>query len=185
MTKISEKDLTRNLRVFLESEHLIDTATSHFNGDDEEKSDIELVLISTLWRGVNSKKLYIEAKSHHSKDSQNTINKIFGQLLKETGKRTLDKNRECLAILFPSESAKWIDNKGKTETRIDGIEYYRRGFSRINSQVFISFGELVGAKYILSFNSSLNELYVFEWRTFLESNSTPILTITNSSSQKK
>lgn len=72
--------------------------------------------------------------------------------MKETGKRTINRKSECLAILFPSESAVWIGNNGKAVTRIGGVDYYRRGFLRINSQIFADFGELVGDKYIFSYS---------------------------------
>lgn len=183
MMKISEDDLIIGLRKFLMSESLIDETTSHFDGDDERRSDIELVLASDKWPGIDFKKLYIEAKSHHSEDSQNTINKIFGQLLKETGKRSIDPNTECLAILFPSESAQWINNRNQPVNRISGVDYYRRGFSRINPLSFVGFGNLVCAKYVLSFSSNPIMLDIFEWETFLDSSSTPILSLTSQSSQ--
>ena len=181
--KISEDDLVSSVQEFLLSENLIDTAASHFDGDDESRADVELVFASKRWHGIAFEKLYIEAKSHHSTDSQNTINKIFGQLLKETGKRTIDRDTECLAILFPSESAQWIDNNKKTVTRISGVDYYRRGFSRINPQSFVGFGELVGVRYVLSFNSNQKTLDVFEWASFLDSSAAPILRLTSQSTQ--
>jgi hypothetical protein len=175
--KISEVELVNNFRTFLISESLVNEKNSHFDGDDENRADVELVLDSERWSGIDFKKIYIEAKSHHSTDSQNTINKIFGQLLKETGKRSLDSQTECLAILFPSESAQWIDNKNKPVTKIIGVDYYRRGFSRINQKSFIDFGELVGAKYILSYNTDKKKLDIFKWATFLDSNVSPILSL--------
>ena len=175
--KISEDELVNNLREFLISENLVDEENSHFDGDDDTRADVELVLDSDRWHSIEFDKIYVEAKSHHSTDSQNTINKIFGQLLKETGKRTIDRGTECLAILFPSENAQWIDSKQKTVTRIPGVDYYRRGFSRINSNVFIDFGVLVGAKYILSYSTSTKALEIYEWATFLDSAAVPVISL--------
>lgn len=181
--KISEAELIDNLRNFLIDEDLIDNSDSYFGGDDEVKADVELALNLDQWHSVVFKKLYIEAKSHHSTDSQNTINKIFGQLLKETGKRTLNAEKECLAILFPYESGEWLDNNRKSITRIEGVEYYRRGFSRIRKQAFVAFGVLVGAKYILSFSTTSSTLYVYEWENFLDSDFGPIISLTKKSRQ--
>lgn len=134
--KIEESELIEHFKSFLINEKLIDNNNSHFDGDNAERADVEITIASPeKWRIGQNTRLYIEAKSHHSSDSQNTINKIFGQLLKETGKRELKEN-ECLAILFPMESAEWINNKKKTETRVSGEEYYRRGFSRIYPSPF-------------------------------------------------
>lgn len=176
--KISEADLVNNLKEFLISEGLVHKEKSHFDGDDDNRADVELALESDVWTTIGLSKIYVEAKSHHSTDSQNTINKIFGQLLKETGKRHIDKGSECLAILFPAESARWIDNKKNNITRISGVDYYRRGFSRIDGQTFIDFGVLVGAKYILSYSSEFKILDIYDWASFLDSNVQPTISLT-------
>ncbi len=179
--KISESDLIDSFGRFLIDQHLIDLDNSHFGGDDNHNADVALFLKSDKWTNIQVKKLHIEAKSHHSEDSPNTINKIFGQLLKETGKRNLDIEKECLAILFPYESGEWTGRNNKTVTRIEGEAYYRRGFSRIERQVFVKFGDLVGAKYILSFSTTSNTLRVFEWKNFLDEDISPIISLTKSS----
>lgn len=180
--KIAEAELIDSFGKFLIDQDLIDFDNSHFGGDDDLNADVTLALKPAKWPGIQLEKFHIEAKSHHSADSQNTINKIFGQLLKETGKRTLDVEKECLAILFPYESGAWTANN-KTVTRIEGEAYYRRGFARINKQVFIEFGKLVGAKYILSFSTTSNTLRVFEWKSFLDEDFSPIMSITKKSRQ--
>lgn len=179
--KISEAELIERFGEFLIDQDLIDVENSHFGGDDNFNADVALSLKHDKWPDIQVEKIHIEAKSHHSEDSQNTINKIFGQLLKETGKRNLNIEKECLAILFPYESGEWTGRNKKTVTRIEGEAYYRRGFSRIEKQVFVKFGDLVGAKYILSFSTTSNTLRVFEWRDFLDEDSSPIASLTKSS----
>ncbi|MDX5584721.1 MAG: hypothetical protein QNK20_07290 [Aureibaculum sp.] len=178
--KLSESELIKEFSKFLIKESLINKDNCHFSGDDEKHADVELEFHGIdAWKGMFETKLYIEAKSHHSTDSQNSINKIFGQLLKETGKRDLDKNKECLAILFPAESGSWTGSNNKKSTNIDGVGYYRRGFSRIKNDAFVKFGEIVNAKYILSFSSTKQELEIFLWSTFHNDNAqvAPCLTI--------
>lgn len=173
--KISEKELIDGFGRFLIDQDLIDWNGSHFAGDSSQNADVVLSLQPGKWPGVGVEKIYIEAKSHHSEDSQNTINKIFGQLLKETGKRKFDREKECLAVLFPYERGEWEGRGKKIVKRIKGEDYYRRGFSRIEKQVFISFGELVGAKYILSFCSTSSSLRIFEWSNFLGDDVSPMI----------
>ncbi|WP_156480502.1 hypothetical protein [Aquipseudomonas alcaligenes] len=181
--KISEVELIESFGKFLINQDLIDYENSHFSGDDNHNADVALSLKPGKWPGIQVDKLHIEVKSHHSEDSQNTINKIFGQLLKETGKRSLDKEKECLAILFPYERGAWPGRNNKTVTRIEGEAYYRRGFSRIDKQTFVKFGDLVGAKYILSFSTASNTLNVFEWKNFLDEEFSPMISLTNGSSR--
>lgn len=67
----------------------------------------------------------IEAKSDDSKDKYNTVHKIFGELLKETG-RTHRSN--CRYAILISESS---------------VEFYSRAFQAIDRQMFIGFGGLI------------------------------------------
>jgi hypothetical protein len=67
----------------------------------------------------------IEAKSNDSKDRHNTVHKIFGELLKETGRANRENCRH--AVLIP-ESA---------------IGFYSRAFQSINREKFIGFGVLI------------------------------------------
>lgn len=177
--RILENELVNSLKEFLISEALVHEDKSHFDGDNDDKADVELVLVSERWSSIEFNKIYIEAKSHHSTDSQNTINKIFGQLLKETGKRSIDRSNECLAIVFPAENAEWIDNKKNRVTKISGVDYYRRGFSRINPNVFKDFGVLVGAEYIISYSTCSKVLDIYKWATFLDSNVLPVISLTS------
>lgn len=67
----------------------------------------------------------IEAKSDDSKDKHNTVHKIFGELLKETGRTNREKCRH--AVLIP-ESA---------------IGFYSRAFQSIDREKFLGFGTLI------------------------------------------
>lgn len=67
----------------------------------------------------------IEAKSNDSADKHNTVHKIFGELLKETGRS--DRDCTSYAILIP-ESA---------------VEFYSRAFQKIAREKFIAFGSLI------------------------------------------
>ena len=138
--RISEKLLVDNFCDFLIQQDLVCTDDCHFGPDNANLADLELTLKQDRWQPVDiSNHLLIEAKSHHSKDSPNTINKIFGQLLKETGKpvHTSTRRHEAsFGVLFPAESVEWNSN-GKTIRRPSGNQYYGNGFRRINRDAYI------------------------------------------------
>lgn len=67
----------------------------------------------------------IEAKSNDSKDKHNTVHKIFGELLKETGRVNREKCRH--AVLIPESS----------------IGFYSRAFQSIDREKFLGFGTLI------------------------------------------
>lgn len=67
----------------------------------------------------------IEAKSDASKDKHNTVHKIFGELLKETGRENRSNCR--YAILIPESS----------------VEFYSRAFQSINRKKFLGFGKII------------------------------------------
>ena len=92
-------------------------------------SDIEYISVSkTHW--------VIEAKSNDSGDAHNSVHKIFGELLKETGR---DDRANCnFAILIPEAS----------------LNFYSRAFQSINSKKFIDFGKLIPVHTVFTFSSS-------------------------------
>ena len=101
--KISENDLISAFAAFLLEGSFVNGNDSHFEGDSDESADIELALEKSKWPKEFPDYLLLEAKSHHSKDSPNTINKVFGQLLKETGKcatKRRPKGSCCLGAYF-------------------------------------------------------------------------------------
>lgn len=67
----------------------------------------------------------IEAKSNDSKDKHNTVHKIFGELLKETGRTNRSNCRH--AVLIPQSS----------------ITFYSRAFQSIAREKFLGFGALI------------------------------------------
>jgi hypothetical protein len=78
----------------------------------------------------------IEAKSHDSGDKHNTVHKIFGELLKETGRTNRVDCRH--AILIPQ----------------DGLAFYSRAFQSIAREKFVGFGKLVPIETVFIFGSS-------------------------------
>ncbi|WP_217555940.1 hypothetical protein [Vibrio metschnikovii] len=85
----------------------------------------------------------IEAKSNDSKDAHNSVHKIFGELLKETGRTERDK---CyFGILIP----------------INAIQFYSRLFRQINRDKFIQFGALIPIKWVFACDSS--EVKLLTW----------------------
>ena len=92
-------------------------------------ADIEFISESDkLW--------VIEAKSNQSNDGHNSVHKLFGELLKETGR---EQRNDCnIAILLPE----------------DGILFYSRLFQSINRQKFLNFGSLIPIKNVFSFGAS-------------------------------
>jgi hypothetical protein len=75
----------------------------------------------------------IEAKSHDSKDAHNTVHKIFGELLKETG-RPRDIHEIQYGVLLPYE----------------GLSFYSRLFRSIPRSKFVGFGQLIPISAVFS-----------------------------------
>lgn len=90
----------------------------------------------------------IEAKSHDSKDKHNTVHKIFGELLKETGRS--DRASCKFAVLIPEEA----------------VYFYSRAFQSIAREKFVAFGDLVPVELVFTFGAagvvelSWEDLYV-------------------------
>jgi hypothetical protein len=166
--KTSEKALIVQVRRFLSANSYIRPAECHFGRDSDELADVELALESARWPAQMPGYLSLEAKSHHSKDSPNTINKVFGQLLKEANKSVVSRvaRGQCLGILIPVDGATWLDSNDVTVHRPSGIEYYGDGFRRIDADVFSKFGRLVNARYVLAFSEQKQYLAIFGWDAF-------------------
>lgn len=75
----------------------------------------------------------IEAKSNASKDKHNTVHKIFGELLKETGRA--DRNSCKFAVLIPE----------------DALDFYSGAFRSISREKFLAFGELIPVEKVFTF----------------------------------
>jgi len=166
--KMGEADFINATARFLCSLGFVREIECHFGRDSDTKADVELALDPSHWPTGMPGYLSLEAKSHHSKDSPNTINKAFGQLLKEAGKNSSRRGRpeHCLGLLIPIDGALWLDEREKLVRRGSGIEYYRNGFTRIDSEVFAGFGRLVNARYVLAFSDHYQRLEVYAWDTF-------------------
>jgi hypothetical protein len=68
----------------------------------------------------------IEAKSYDSKDRHNAIHKLFGELLKETGRNRSGSNLQY-GVLLPAE----------------GLEFFGKGFAAVPKKKFVAFGALI------------------------------------------
>lgn len=78
----------------------------------------------------------IEAKSNDSQDKHNTVHKIFGELLKETGR----SNRAMckFAVLIPEEA----------------VHFYSRAFQSIARDKFLAFGSLIPVESVFTFGAT-------------------------------
>lgn len=160
-----EEKFVDEVRKFLCTSEYVTASACHFAGDGVGLADVELQLNADLWPSGMPNHLILEAKTHHTKDSPNTINKIFGQLLTEASKLR-KKESYCLGILIPTDGAEWIDSKQKLNRRRSGIDYYRTAFNRIKANLFSEYGELVDAQYVLAFSVKKQALSVFGWNEF-------------------
>lgn len=88
-----------------------------------------------LWR--------IEAKVHTNGDRHNTVHKIFGELLKETG-RIAPQNTEV-----------------KYGILISDFEFYSRKYSIIDKRKFIAFGELIPVSLVIVWRQG--SFYFMNW----------------------
>lgn len=76
----------------------------------------------------------IEAKSHCSGDAFNTRHKVFGNLLKETGRGNRDNCK--MGILIPE----------------DGVDFYQAGFKEIAREKYIGFGLLIPVSWVFTYD---------------------------------
>jgi RNA recognition motif-containing protein len=126
-----------------ESDELKVSKVINKNCKSKTYADIEFISASNLhWA--------IEAKSNDSKDRHNTVHKIFGELLKETGR---DNRNNCrYAILIPRGS----------------IQFYSQAFRSINRNKFIGFGHLIPVDYV--FTSDEKGINQVPWEQFYDVN---------------
>lgn len=113
---------------------LIDLFVEHLR----KSTDPRISIKSLLNKNCRSKKLsdveyisqddthwVIEAKSDDSGDKHNTVHKIFGELLKETGRDKRHNNK--YSVLIPEAS----------------VAFYSRAFQAIHRDKFLAFGALI------------------------------------------
>lgn len=101
-------------------------------GDDEikignliNKSCKSQTFADLEYDSVSGCRWAIEAKSHETKDNYNSAHKIFGELLKETGRENRSSAR--IGVLIPES----------------GVEFYSRLYNEIDEHKFVEFGELI------------------------------------------
>jgi len=114
----------------------------NFNCRSKKYADIEFISTSdSHW--------IIEAKSHKSKDAHNSVHKIFGELLKETG-RARNHGLYKFGVLIP----------------IDGRNFYSRLFSVIPKEKFIAFGNIIPVSAIFCLGEG--EFVAYDWSSFYD-----------------
>ena len=95
----------------------------------------------------------IEAKSNESSDNHNTVHKLFGELLKETGR---NRGTNCnFAILIPK----------------NGIDFYHKRFRKIDRCKFFGFGWLIPIRTIFFYDHNSNSVEYTSWEQFYDNKS--------------
>ncbi len=134
----------------------------NFGSDTNDTADVEYL-------ANNGELIVLEAKSHESKDAYNTRHKIFGQLMKEHGKqneyRQKYANTIAFGILIPEDEP----SSGKSNTKMKGVEFYRKGFEGIPEDLYLKFGMLVNAKYVFVCSVNNRSVKVYSWASFYNS----------------
>lgn len=99
------------------------------NCKSKKFADVEFESVSGL-------RWVVEAKSHDSGDKHNTVHKIFGEVLKETGRTNRQDCRH--AVLIPQS----------------GVQFYSRAFQCIDRDKFIGFGKLIPMDTVFTYGDS-------------------------------
>lgn len=131
----------------------------NIGNDSASCSDVEYLSNSNEY-------LIIEAKSHESKDAYNTRHKIFGQLLKEHGKNSQNRQKHSLSIALGILIPKDKTSSGKSNTKKSGYDFYRDGYSEIPASMFMGFGELAKVKYVFLCSIQERTIDVYTWAGF-------------------
>lgn len=137
---------------------LIDQFIGHLNvheNDDLKISEIynqrckSKTRADVEFRSVSNLHWAIEAKSNDSGDQHNTVHKIFGELLKETGRTGRPDFRH--AILIP----------------LDAVNFYSRAFQSIKREKYLGFGDLIPIDTV--FTSSAGGITQLSWEALYDS----------------
>ncbi len=144
VNRTPEQDLINEFVIHLEQhadENLKIGSVINSNCKSKKFADIEFKSKTNLhW--------VIEAKSDDSKARYNTVHKIFGEVLKETGRTNRSNCRH--AILIP-ESA---------------VAFYSRAFQSIDREKFLGFGALIPIDTV--FISSASGVRRLTWETLYD-----------------
>lgn len=124
---------------------LIDIFVNHL----QQHADEEICISKIINSNCKSKKFadiefkskanlhwVIEAKSNDSEDRYNTVHKIFGELLKETGRANRSNCQH--AILIPETA----------------VHFYSRAFQSIDRDKFLAFGKLIPIDTVFTCSAS-------------------------------
>lgn len=138
---------------------LIDEFVAHL----QQHADDQLCIAKIINSNCKSKKFadvefesraklhwVIEAKSDDSKDKHNTVHKIFGELLKETGRTNRSSCRH--AILIPETA----------------VTFYSRAFQSIDRAKFLGFGKLIPIDTV--FTSGATGVNQLTWESLYDAN---------------
>ncbi len=161
MNRTPEADLIKCFEdILLKSKYINNDYNKHFGRNSKTLGDIEFV-------NNENEYLVIEAKSHHSGDAHNSYHKLFGELLKETGRNTTIRTRKyketTLAILIPSDSCEY---QSKSIPKDDGVSFYNKQFRNIPEHIYIGFGKLVNSKYVFTCSERERNIKQYTWEGF-------------------
>ena len=142
MNNKPEQELIDSFIKYMKKIHQNKFKALNCNCKSHDNPDIKYRLNNETWA--------IEAKSYGTKDSPNAIHKVFGELLKETGRNENTK----IGLLIP-----------KT-----GAEYFRKGFRRIKKEKYIGFGKLIPVSIVFVFDAENEALEKYSWEDFYNNN---------------
>lgn len=142
----------------MEHSYIDEDYKMHFGRNTSVFADVEFV-------SIDGEYIVLEAKTHHTRDAHNTYHKIFGELLKETGKnqqyRSKFQEKLFYGILIPEDSCE-VKNVPKHE----GITFYQTQFNNIPQGIFKQFGNLVNAKYVFVHSEIKQKTKIYSWMGF-------------------
>lgn len=139
---------------------LIDQFVEHLNVHVDDDLKIHTIfntnckskiLADVEFKSASNIHWVIEAKSNDSADRHNTVHKIFGELLKETGRAGRPDCRH--AILIPLES----------------VNFYSRAFQSIKREKYLEFGKLIPIDTV--FTSSISGVSQLNWEALYDAHS--------------
>ncbi|RTK99796.1 MAG: hypothetical protein EKK57_08710 [Proteobacteria bacterium] len=133
-----ESELVDNFKTILKQMNVVEEV--HLNCKSKTSADIE-------FNDFLGDYFVIEAKVSTTKDKHNNIHKIFGELLKETGRPRTNIPNIRYAIL------------------IDNDEFFSNGFNKICKEKYLGFGKLIPIKDIFILKEE--KLLHCKWNEFL------------------
>jgi hypothetical protein len=119
----------------------------------KKHSDLEYVekKTNTHWR--------IEAKSHMSNDAYNAVHKIFGELLKETGRGAILDETLKYGLL--------LDGRYCIDKKISGKDFFMKYFSCINYEKYKQFGLIIPIEKIIVYTIDDGLIENINWNKFV------------------